>query len=110
MLSDPDQRSSRRDHILMLAKLRVGGNPEPLTIRIRDLSAGGLRAQFSGPRLGRARLAVEIRNIGWVEGSVAWQNDEYIGIRFDTAINPERSRIAVTGSFPPPVHAIQRRV
>lgn len=97
----------------MLAKLRIDGDPEPVTIRIRDLSAGGLRAQFAGPRLGRVRLAVEIRNIGWVEGSVAWQNDAHIGICFDTPINPEVSRISVTGSFAapaPPLRVVQRRL
>lgn len=108
-----DQRSSRRNQILMLAQLRLDGVSEPLTIRVRDLSAGGLRAHYAGPRLSRVRLAVEIRNLGWIPGSVAWQDGAHIGIRFDNPIDPEATRIAVTGNLAAPVPSPavnQRRV
>lgn len=93
--------------------MRVDGETTNFSIRIRDLSAGGLRAQFAECRLTGARIAVEIRNIGWVNGRVMWQNDAHIGIRFDTPIDPEKARITVTGSFaapPPPPRVVQRRL
>ena len=49
-------------------------------------------------------MAVEVRNIGWVAGSVVWQNGAHIGVRFDSPIDPDKARIAVTGSFAPPPH------
>ena len=108
-----DHRASRRNQILLLAQMRVDGESVCFGIRIRDLSAGGLRAQFAERRLGKVRIAVDIRNIGWVNGSVVWQNDTHIGIRFDTPIDPEKARITVTGSFaspPSPQSVVHRRV
>lgn len=108
-----DHRASRRNQILLLAQLRVDGEATTFGIRIRDLSAGGLRAQFAECRLCGARIAVEIRNIGWVEGSIVWQDGAHIGIRFDTPIDPDKARIAVTGNFaspPSPQGVVQRRV
>ena len=112
-MPDDDHRASRRNLILLLAQLRVEGEATVFGIRIRDLSSGGLRAQFAECRLGRARVAVEIGNIGWVKGSVVWQTDAHIGVRFDTPIDPEKARIAVTGSFappPPPPRVTLRRI
>ena len=108
-----DHRASRRNQILLLAQMRVDGESVCFGIRIRDLSAGGLRAQFAECRLSGARIAVEIRNIGWVGGSVVWQDDAHIGIRFDAPIDPGKARIAVTGSFassPSPQSVAHRRV
>ena len=93
-MTDTDHRASRRNQILLLAQLRMDDEALSFSIRIRDLSAGGLRAQFAECRLGGARVAVEIRNIGWVKGSVVWQNDAHIGVRFDSPIDPEKARIA----------------
>ena len=33
-------------------------------------------------------VAVELRNIGWVEGSVAWKQDNRFGIAFVDEIDP----------------------
>ena len=101
-MPNDDHRATRRNQILLLAQLRVEGEAVVFGIRIRDLSAGGLRAQFAECRLGRARVAVEVRNIGWVTGSVVWQDGAHIGVRFDSPIDPDKARIAVTGSFAPP--------
>lgn len=107
-----DQRATRRDRILLLARMRVEGEAESCGIRIRDLSAGGMRAQFAGRALQNLRVAIEIRNLGWVEGRVAWQGAEHIGVRFDTPIDPEKARIAVTGGYlaPAPAGVGQRRL
>ena len=108
-----ENRANRRNQILLLAQMRVDGEATTFGIRIRDLSAGGLRAQFAECRLCGARIAVEIRNIGWVNGRVVWQNDAHVGVRFDTPIDPDKARIAVTGSFaspPSPQSVVHRRV
>lgn len=108
-----EQRTSPRDRILLLARLRVEGEAEICAIRIRDLSAGGMRAQFSGRPLGHTKVAVEIRNLGWVEGRVAWQDADTIGVRFAELIDPEKARIAVTGAYQAPATGLdstQRRL
>ena len=97
-----DQRTSPRDRILLLARLRVAGEAEIYAVRIRDLSAGGMRAQFSGRPLDQCEVAIEIRNLGWVEGRVAWQRADMIGVRFAEPIDPDKARIAVTGAYQVP--------
>lgn len=94
-----DQRISHRDRILLLAQLRVAGETEIHAVRIRDLSATGLRAQFTGRALDHIRVAIEIRNLGWIDGRVAWQGADTIGIHFDEPIDPDKARIAVTGAY-----------
>lgn len=101
-MSAADQRTSPRDRILLLARLRVDGESEISAVRIRDLSAGGMRAQFSGRNLDQTKVAVEIRNLGWVAGRIAWQRGDMIGVRFDEAIDPDRARIVVTGAYQTP--------
>jgi hypothetical protein len=112
-LTAPEQRASRRDRILLLARLRVHGDEDIHAIRIRDLSADGLRAQCTGLVIANRRVEIEIRNLGWVEGRVAWHNEEYIGVRFAKPIDPEKTRIAVTGAYqapPPSWNANHRRL
>lgn len=97
-----DQRLDPRDRIMLLAQLRVEGQAEVYAIRVRDLSAGGLRAHFPGRVLGQTKVFVEIRNLGWVEGRVVWQDATTIGVRFAEPIDPEKARIAVTGAYQAP--------
>lgn len=108
-----DHRASRRNQIPMLAQLRIEGEAGLLAIRIRDLSAGGLRAQYAGSTLDGIRIEVELRNIGWVEGRIVWQDERHVGIRFQAPIDSEQARIAVTGNFAAPAspqRVLQRRV
>ena len=111
LLTADDHRSSRRNRILLLAQMRVDGETTKFDIRIRDLSAGGLRAQFAGCQLNGTRIAVEIRNIGWVKGRVVWQDDAHLGVRCDSPIDPDKARIAVTGNYasPPPLTRVAQR-
>lgn len=104
-MSATEQRIDPRDRILLLARLRVQGEAEIYAIRIRDLSANGLRAQFAGRPLDRTNVTIEIRNLGWVDGRVAWQDAQTIGIRFAEPIDPDKARIAVTGAYLVPATA-----
>lgn len=97
-----DQRTSPRERILLLAQLRVEGEAEIYAVRIRDLSASGMRAHFSGRPLDKRKVAIEIRNLGWVKGRVAWQGADTIGVRFAEPIDPDKARIAVTGAYQVP--------
>ena len=38
-----------------------------------------------------------MRNLGWVEGSVAWRQDNRFGIAFAEEIDPKLARAAVAG-------------
>jgi hypothetical protein len=51
-------------------------------------------------------VEVNIRNIGWVEGSVAWVQDDRFGVAFGTEIDPKvaRAPLAASGQTPSPLH------
>jgi hypothetical protein len=44
-------------------------------------------------------VSVEVRNVGWVNGTVAWVADTRFGVAFDTEIDPRAAR---AGASPAP--------
>jgi hypothetical protein len=43
-------------------------------------------------------VQIELRNIGWIEGSVAWKQDGRFGIAFTEEIDPKLARAPVSGA------------
>lgn len=95
-------RQEARDSLFLTADLRMAGTPVVTPVRVRNLSAGGLMAEFpDGMELG---LPVEfnVRGIGWVPGRVAWSAAGRIGVAFDRQIDPMMARKPVgTGAKTP---------
>ncbi len=91
-MSNVDTRQVNRDSLFLLAQVRVDGQDEVCRVKVRNLSAGGMMAE--GPiKVARGALVhVELRNLGWVEGSVAWKQDNRFGIAFVDAIDPMLAR------------------
>jgi len=87
-------RNAARDSMLLSAPLRRVNAPvrHPVTLRIRNLSAGGMMAECSEPVATGEQVVLELRGIGEVTGSVAWCHDGRIGISFDTPIDPRLTR------------------
>jgi len=48
-----------------------------------------------------------LRNIGWIEGSVAWKQDNRFGIAFADEIDPKKAREPVTGTISTPAPVIE---
>lgn len=89
---DPSsQRSGSRDSLLLAAQLRVDDEPE-MTVRVRNLSAGGLMAEYAQPAAPGMRVEVEVRGVGWIGGRIAWAAEGRIGIAFDREIDPMAAR------------------
>ena len=90
-MTENDHRQIARDSLFVMADLRIDGTEGEHRIRVRNLSAGGLMAE-GGPSTQRGQVAwVNVRNIGWVEGSVAWVQDSRFGIAFREDIDPQIS-------------------
>lgn len=87
-----DTRNISRDSLFLLAELRLEGANAPERVKVRNLSAGGMMAEGPMRVVRGARLAVKLRNIDWVEGSVAWVQDNRFGIAFDHEIDPAQAR------------------
>ena len=95
------QRGGSRDSLLLSAQLRLASTP-PVTVRVRNLSHGGLMAEFAGPVTLDQPVDVEVRGIGWVEGKVAWVAEGRIGVAFNKAIDPLLARKPVAVPARPP--------
>jgi hypothetical protein len=91
-MSNVDTRQVNRDSLFLLAQVRVDGQDSVSRVKVRNLSAGGMMAEGDSKVVRGSLVAVELRNIGWVEGSVAWTQDNRFGIAFVDEIDPTVAR------------------
>lgn len=94
------QADRRRDSLFLMARLRSPALPETYSVRIRNLSAGGLMADFAEPLDRDTVIEIEVRGIGWVPGKVAWFAEGRTGIAFDQPIDPQKARKPVAALKP----------
>lgn len=85
-------RAVSRDSLLLSAQFRLAGAKGEKTVRVRNLSAGGLMAEMSEPIDGGTAVEVNVRGVGWVPGHVAWVAAGRIGVAFDRLIDPMAAR------------------
>lgn len=88
-MSNVDTRQVNRDSLFLLAQVRVDGSDDVHRVKVRNLSAGGMMAEGQAKVARGSLVAVELRNLGWVEGSVAWKQDDRFGIAFVAEIDPK---------------------
>lgn len=81
-------REMDRDSLFMQGVLHIPGQRQPVTVRVRNLSAGGLMADFAGDIAKDTAVEIELRSIGLVPGRVAWVTQSQFGLAFDTMIDP----------------------
>lgn len=102
-------RDGGRDSLLLVAPLKLASMVAPITVRIRNLSSGGLMAEFAGRADIGDVVDVDVRGIGWIAGRVAWLAEGRMGVAFDREIDPKRARKPVAApqrSPQPPKRAI----
>lgn len=85
------QRNNSRDSLFLVAKLTVTGLPAE-QVRVRNLSAGGLMAEYPSPIEPGTTVLIDLRGIGEIRGRIAWATDGRIGIAFDNPIDPLKAR------------------
>lgn len=91
-MSVVDTRNISRDSLFLLAEIRPDGSASEFRVKVRNLSAGGMLAEGFVPVVPGIRLKIFLRNIGWVDGCVAWVQENRFGIAFDREINPKLVR------------------
>ena len=91
-MSNVDTRQVNRDSLFLLAQVRLVGQQEAYRVKVRNLSAGGMMADGEVKVTRGSLVQVELRNIGWVDGSVAWKQDDRFGIAFVEEIDPKLAR------------------
>lgn len=83
------KRDTERDSLFLTANLRFQNGGEEGRVRVRNLSEGGLMAEAAIQAARGTRLEIELRNIGWIGGKIAWVAEKKIGVAFDHPINPK---------------------
>ena len=115
-MSNVETRQVERDSLLLLAQVRVDGAGAEYAVKVRNLSAGGMMAEGKAPVARGTLVTVALRNIGWVDGSVAWKQDDRFGIAFVEEIDPKVARAPIAAGAPdlasprftrPPIEAQQ---
>lgn len=94
-VTENEHRQLSRDSLFLMAELRFAGADATHRIKVRNLSAGGMMAEGPVKTIRGTRVEVEIRNIGWVSGSIAWVQGDRCGIAFDEDIDPLVARAPV---------------
>ena len=87
-----ETRSVARDSLFLLAEIRIEQTAETHRVRVRNLSDGGMMGE-GNLRVQRGhRLMIDLRNIGSINGTVAWVQDNRFGIAFDVEIDSQKAR------------------
>jgi hypothetical protein len=81
-------RETQRENLIASAALRLAGQAEDCPVMIRNLSATGLMAEGDIAVQPGISVSVAVPNIGWVNGMVAWVQDDRFGVAFQQEINP----------------------
>lgn len=84
-----------RDRLLLVADIVAEGEASAARYTVRNLSSGGMMAQGDHVLTIGARVSVTLRNIGAVQGKVAWAENSRYGISFDNEIDPQAVRAPV---------------
>lgn len=97
-MSAVDTRNISRDSLFLMAEIRLEGADSGKKVRVRNLSAGGMMAEGDLSVMRGSRLSVILRNVGAVDGTVAWVQDNRFGIAFAHEIDPKVARAPVSNA------------
>ncbi len=96
-MGESDHRQLARDSLFVMAELLVDGAPAGQRVKVRNVSSGGLMAEGASAVARGQLVKINVKNIGWVEGSIAWVQGERCGIAFREEIDPKVARMANGG-------------
>ena len=87
-MGDYDNRHITRDSLFILAELKFEGQDAEHRVKVRNLSAGGMMGEAPLKIARGAVVLINLRNAGWIEGTVAWVQDSRFGVAFREEIDP----------------------
>jgi PilZ domain len=91
-MDESEQRQIARDSLFVMAEMRLDDGGEQYRIKVRNLSAGGMMGEGAVRVFRGAQVWISLRNVGWVEGTVAWIQDNRFGVAFREEIDPKIAR------------------
>ena len=93
-----DSRHIARESMFLMADLRLEGTEVTHRVKVRNLSNGGMMAECPVRVAPGAPVEVSLRNIGWVEGIVAWVQESRFGIAFRAEVDARLVRLRTNES------------
>lgn len=108
-MTNVDTREISRNSFFMMAEVCAMDETTPYRLRVRNLSAGGMMAEGNAPFQRGSIVTVTLRNIGEVQGTVAWRQDQRCGIAFDEEIDVALAR-EPQADKETPVSIVSRRI
>jgi hypothetical protein len=93
-------RAEPRDSMFLMAVMRRPGGAD-VTVKIRNLSPGGMMAESPVSFSRGDVIEAELRGIGTVMGKIAWTAGGRVGVQFDAPIDPRLARKPVSGNPQP---------
>ena len=91
--SPESQRRDQRDSLFVLARIKPEGDAgEGTSVRVRNVSSGGLMADVADDYRPGMRVEVSLEGVGDMTGSVAWAEAGRIGVAFDHPVDKARAR------------------
>ena len=94
------KRQAGRDSLFLTSEVAVDGALKPVTVRVRNLSAGGMMIDTNAIFHAGARVTADLRGIGEVPGTIAWIVESRAGVSFDREIDPKSARAPVAVTKP----------
>lgn len=85
-------REKSRDSLFLSAIVVFDGTVTPQTVRVRNLSAGGMMIDVGAARQKGVGVSVVLQNIGEIRGRVIWSTEKRLGIAFEHEIDPHLAR------------------
>lgn len=96
-MSSVDTRTLGRDSMFLMADLAVAGGGEMTRVKVRNLSSAGMMVEADMRVQRGQQVAVELRNIGAVTGTVVWVRGGKFGVAFEEQVDPRLARTQVFG-------------
>ena len=94
-----DTRCGARDSFFLLADILCEGQLS--CVKVRNLSSGGMMAEGGCQVTRGQQLSVTLRNIGTIDGTVAWVEGNRFGVAFAQEIDPAHARRSHQGGEAP---------
>ena len=92
------QREKSRDSLFLSADVIFDDSPKQHSVRVRNISAGGMMIDVTAPREKGLGVTARLKNIGDVRGKVVWSTEKRIGVTFDQEIDPNLARHKATAA------------
>lgn len=100
--TDSKRRASRAS-LFLSASITFEGFAAPVTVRVRNLSEGGMMIDGHVKFVRDMPVTVDLRGVGTIEGRVAWTEAGRAGIAFAVQIDPKLARAPAPAGMAPDV-------